>query len=190
MGKSEVARILRSEGIPVFDSDAEVHKLYDSKEGANLLRKLILEAIVNERVDRQILSARVLGNPDLLSDLEKKVHLEIRKRRDRFLADQKELGHAFAALDIPLLFETGSDNQADVVLVVSSKPETQLSRALARPGMTLEKLTMIMARQMPDAEKRERADFIIENNGSINDLQKSVLSVIDQLKRHEWNISK
>ena len=190
MGKSEVARILRSEGIAVFDSDAEVHKLYDSKEGADLIRRQIPEAVVNDRVDRQILSAQVLRDPKLLSYLEKKVHKEIRKRRDHFLIDQNKLGCDFAALDIPLLFETDSDKQVDVVLVVSSRPEIQLSRALARLGMTSEKLKLIMARQMPDVEKRKRADFIIENNGSLNDLKRSVLSVIDQLKRRDRNLSK
>lgn len=182
MGKSEVARILRSEGIAVFDSDAEVHRLYDSKEGAELVGSEIPKAVINDRVDRQILSACVLRDPTLLTKLEKKVHGEIKTRRNSFLAQQRHLGHELAALDIPLLYETGTEKDVDVVLVVSSNPEIQRARALARPGMTLEKLNMILARQMPDQEKRRRADFVVENNGTIDDLQKSVLSVIDQLK--------
>ena len=182
MGKSEVARILRSAGIAVFDSDAEVHGLYDSKEGAELVGSEVPEAVIDDRVDRQILSACVLRDPKLLPKLEKKVHGEIRTRRKSFLVQQQQLGRELAALDIPLLYETGAENDVDVVLVISSKPEIQRARALARPGMTLDKLNMIMTRQMPDQEKRRRADFVVENNGTIDDLLKSVLSVIDQLK--------
>lgn len=182
-GKSEVAKIFVSAGIPVFDSDAAVHELYASEQGIALVRQLIPEAIVEGRVDRQVMSKHLLGNQKLLAELEKQVHAKIRERRDAFLMKEKEKGCAFVVLDIPLLFETGTDKQVDVVIVVSSKPEVQQARALQRPGMSLEKLKMILARQMPDLEKRARADFIIENNGGLDDLRKSVLSIIAELKK-------
>jgi dephospho-CoA kinase len=182
-GKSEVAKILVSAGIPVFDSDASVHELYASEQGITLVRQLIPEAIVEGRVDRQVMSKHLLGNQKLLAELEKKVHAKIRERREAFLTSEKQKGCAFVTLDIPLLFETGADKQVDVTVVVSSTPEIQRARALQRPGMSPEKLKMILERQMPDQEKRSRADFVIENNGSLDDLKKSVLSIIAGLKR-------
>ena len=183
MGKSEVAQILRSIGIAVFDSDAEVHKFYESNDGVALINELIPPAIINGKVDRPTISAHVLKNPKLLSELEKHVHAEIRKRRDDFLASERQQAKEFAALDIPLLFETGAEKQVDVTLVVSSNPELQRARALARPGMTPEKLKMILARQMPDPEKRARADYVVENNGTKEELRSAVLSVIDQIRK-------
>lgn len=184
MGKSEVAKIFRSIGIPVFDSDAEVHALYDSRQGADLLIADAPEAIVDGRIDRKILSALVISDTTLLSRLEKKVHAEIRIRRNAFLKQAKQHGQKLAVIDVPLLFETGADNDVDTTLVVSSTAETQKARAMARPGMTQERFNMIMARQMPDVEKRARADCVIENNGSLADLKYSVENYIDQLKQN------
>jgi dephospho-CoA kinase len=186
-GKSEVAKILRSADIPVFDSDAEVHELYASKQGVELVRPLIPEATVNNRVDRKTITKYVLKDPNLLPLLEQQVHTEIRKRREAFLAKAKMQARPLVALDIPLLFEVGADKDVDVVLVVSSAPEIQSARALQRPAMTAEKLEMILDRQLPDLEKRKRADFVIENNGSLDELQKAVLAVIAELKKAKEN---
>ncbi len=183
MGKSEVAKILNSIGIPVFDSDAEVHKLYDSKKGADLIATMVPEAIVDGKVSRQILSTKVLADPQLLTRLERLVHAEIKTSRESFLDLNRKQGCEFAVLDIPLLFETGAEDPVDVVMVVSSTPEIQHERALSRPGMTPQKLAMILARQMPDLEKRKRADYIIENNGSKDELRQSVLSIIAELRK-------
>jgi dephospho-CoA kinase len=185
MGKSEVAKIFVSAGIPVFDSDAAVHELYASTQGIDIVRQLIPDAIVHGRVDRQVISKHLLANPKLLKELEKKVHAEIRQRREAFLDHEREQGRACVALDIPLLFETGADKEVEVVVVVSSTPEIQRTRALQRPGMGPEKFKMILDRQMPDLEKRNRADFVIENNGSLDDLRNSVQSMITELKKSD-----
>ncbi len=183
MGKSEVAKIFREHGIPVFDSDAEVHALYDSKQGADLLQDDVPEATRDGRVDRKIVTELVLRDAAVLSRLEKKVHAEIRFRRNAFLEKASARGAKLAVVDVPLLFETGTDKDVDVTLVVSSSVEIQRTRVFARPGMTQERFDMIIARQMPDAEKRARADHVIENNGSLVDLKKAVEIFIDQLKQ-------
>ena len=174
MGKSEAARYLASLGFPVFDSDAEVHKLYESKAGAELVRSIAPQAILQEKVDRPALSAIVLNNQALLNALEKLVHAEIRKRRIAFLSQARATKVKAAILDIPLLFETAAEVEVDRVIVVSAPPEIQRQRALARPGMTPERLQLILARQMPDAEKRRRADAIIDTSSTVQQMQKSL----------------
>jgi dephospho-CoA kinase len=183
MGKSEVAKIFCDHGIPVFDSDAEVHALYDSYHGADLLQDEVPEATRAGRVDRKIVTELVLRDATLLSRLEKKVHAEIRLRRNAFLKLVRKQGAGLTVIDVPLLFETGGDKDVDVTLVVSSSPENQRTRVFARPGMTQERLEMIMARQLPDAEKRRRADHVIENNGSLADLKKAVENFIHQVEQ-------
>lgn len=183
MGKSEVAHILRSMEIPVFDSDQEVHNFYASEEGQRLVAKLIPDAVVEGKVDRRILGIKVLANPSLLSELEATVHAEIKRRREHFLDRERKYGREYAALDIPLLFETGSEKAVDIVLVVSANPDIQLSRALARPGMTQEKFDAILARQLPNEEKRLRADYVIENNSSKADLKTQVYSIIEMIRK-------
>ena len=174
MGKSEAARYLASLGFPVFDSDAEVHKLYESKAGAELVRSIAPQAILQEKVDRPALSAIVLNNQALLNALEKLVHAEIRKRRIAFLSQARATKVKAAILDIPLLFETAAEVEVDRVIVVSAPPEIQRQRALARPGMTPERLQLILARQMPDAEKRRRGDAIIDTSSTVQQMQKSL----------------
>lgn len=174
MGKSEAARYLASLGFPVFDSDAEVHKLYESKAGAELVRSIAPQAILQEKVDRPALSAIVLNNQALLNALEKLVHAEIRKQRTAFLSQARATKVKAAILDIPLLFETAAEVEVDKVIVVSAPPEIQRQRALARPGMTPERLQLILARQMPDAEKRRRADAIIDTSSTVQQMQKSL----------------
>jgi dephospho-CoA kinase len=183
MGKSEVANVFRAHGIPVFDADRAVHDLYDSEAGARLVAPLAPEAVADGKVDRTILSRSVLADPTLLSRLEPLIHGEVRKIRDRFLDQARQEGRALVVIDIPLLFETNAEKGFDKVIVVSADADTQRQRALARPGMTKEKLEMIRARQMPDGEKRNRADIIIENSGSLADLQSRVTAIILDLQQ-------
>lgn len=183
MGKSEVAKIFRQRGFPVFDSDAEVHALYDSSQGAALLNGEVPEAMQEGRVDRKIVTERVMQDKDLLSRLEKKVHAEIRRRRLMFLADAEKHGAKIAVVDVPLLFETAADKEVDATIVVSSAAQIQKQRALARPGMTEERLDMILGRQMPDAEKRQRATYVIENNGTLDDLKRTTEKLVATLQQ-------
>jgi len=172
MGKSEAASYLASLGLPVFDSDAEVHLLYDSATGAALIKPLAPSAIRDGKVNRTILSSLVQQDPAFLSQLEKVVHREIRTRREVFLAKAKSGGAKAAILDIPLLYETGAETQVDRVIVISAPAELQRQRALARAGMSETRLNLILARQMPDAEKRKRADAVIENGSTVQHMQK------------------
>ncbi len=183
MGKSEVARIFRDEGIPVFDSDAEVHRLYDSAEGAALLSPLLPDAIIDGKVDRPALSRLVLGNPQQLEMLERIVHAEIARRRSVFLADAQQQGHGIVVLDVPLLFETEGQKQLDSTVVVSAPQDLQRQRALERPGMTEEKLNAILERQMSDAEKRRLANYVIINDGTREELRKNTLATLSNIKK-------
>jgi dephospho-CoA kinase len=182
MGKSEVARILVGEGLPLFDADKEVHALYDSTEGAELLQPLVPSAVKDGRVDRKKLSDHLVSSPDDLDPIEKVVHAEIARRRNLFLSEVKAQGHRFAVVDVPLLFEKGGDKDLDVTVVVSTPADQQRSRALARPGMTQARLEMILKRQMPDLEKRMRADYVIENSGTLQELHARTLTVLDAIK--------
>jgi len=177
MGKSEAAKYLASLGFPVFDSDSAVHKLYDSEQGAQLIRALAPGAIVDGKVDRSRLSELVLNNKALLGELEKRVHAEIQKRRNAFVDEARAAGAKAAILDIPLLFETGAEKHLDKVIVVSAPPDIQRARALARPGMTPERLDLILARQMSDAEKCKRATAVIDTSRTLAEMQKSLLTL-------------
>jgi dephospho-CoA kinase len=183
MGKSEVAQILEKQGLPVFDADREVHKLYDSKDGATLLAPHVPEAIHEGKVDRNLLTHIVMQEPEQLGRIEKIIHAEIALRREKFTVASRSNGHSIIVFDIPLLFEKNMEKSVDVTIVVSAREADQHKRALARPGMTLEKLAMIQNRQMPDHEKRKRADYIIENNGTLAQLAERTLAVLDQIKR-------
>lgn len=174
MGKSEAANYMKSLGFPVFDSDHEVHRLYDSEQGAALIGSLVPQAILLGKVDRQKLSAIVLHDETLLKTLEKCVHTEISKRRNMFLKQARASRAKAVVLDIPLLFETGAQKDIDKIIVVSASAEIQRQRALARPNMTPERLALILARQMPDAEKRRLADAVIDTSSTVQQMQKSL----------------
>jgi dephospho-CoA kinase len=170
-GKSEVAKLFSAAGIPVFDSDAAVHDLYVEKTTTDLLGKVFPEVIVDGKIDRQRLGQRVLGSLEDLKKLESLIHPLVRKRWKDFIVHWRKQNSPFVVLDIPLLYETGEDQELDYVIVVSASEDIQRKRAMARPGMTEDKFAHILARQMPDAEKRRRADFIIENSGSLENLR-------------------
>jgi len=173
-GKSEVAKLLSAAGIPVFDSDAEVHNLYTEKKTIGLIGRTFPEIVVDEKIERQLLGQRVLASPEDLKKLESLIHPLVKEKRKEFISRRRKQECPFVILDIPLLYETGQDRELDYVVVVSAGEEIQRKRAMARPGMTKEKLAGILARQMPDAEKRRRADFVVENSGTLENLRKQV----------------
>ena len=183
MGKSETARMFAAEGIPVLDADAEVHRLYDAGGAAVApLGRLVPEAIRNGKVDRAQLSAAIARDETLLPRIEAIVHPLVRARQQAFLADCRARGAAIAVLDIPLLFETGRDSEVDSVVVVTAPPEVQRARALARPGMTAEKLELILARQIPDAEKRRRADYLVDSAQGLQAARRQVAAILADIE--------
>lgn len=179
MGKTETAKMFAARGIPVFDSDAAVHELY-ARGGAAVtpLQSLVPEAISDGAVDRRKLAALVQAEPALLKQVEAIVHPLVKARQAAFLAAANKGAAKIAVLDIPLLFETGRTADVDVVIVVSAGPALQRERALARPGMTAEKLDFILSRQMPDDEKRARADYVIDTSESLAATAREVEHVI------------
>lgn len=182
MGKSETARMFAELGVPVFDSDTAVHELY-AKDGPAVapLRKAFPHAIVNDAVDRKALSGILTREPQRLAELEAIVHPLVRRAQEQFLARHRALKTPFVLLDIPLLFETRRERDVDVTVVVSAPADIQRARALSRPGMTPEKLATILARQMPDAEKRKRADFIVDSSQGLDHARNEVRHILQSL---------
>jgi len=178
MGKSETAKMFAARGIPVFDSDAAVHALY-APGGAAVepLNRLAPEAIIDGGVDRRKLAALVQSDPGLLAKVEAVVHPLVKAGQAAFLAEAERQSD-IALLDIPLLFETGREKDVDVIIVVSAGADQQRTRAMARPGMTSEKLDFILSRQLADAEKRARADYVINTSASLADTAREVDQVI------------
>jgi dephospho-CoA kinase len=181
MGKSVTAKMFREEGAPVFDADAEVHRLYAGK-AAPLIEAAFPGTTANGRVDRERLSAKVIGNTDALGKLENIVHPLVREARREFLAAARASGAKVAVLDIPLLFETAREEPIDKIVVVTAPAEMQKERALARKGMTEEKFTAILARQMPDAEKRKRADFVIDTSKGFAAARENVRAILREIE--------
>ncbi|MGB9142059.1 MAG: dephospho-CoA kinase [Aestuariivirga sp.] len=170
-GKSEVAKLFFIKGIPVFDSDAVVHDLCAEPATRNLIGTVFPEAIINGKIDRFLLARQVFGFPEELKKLEDLVHPLVRRKRNEFITHWQGQNCRYVILDIPLLFETGADREVDYTIVVSADEGIQKARAMARPGMTEEKLAHILKRQIPDMEKRARADFVIENSSSMEHLR-------------------
>lgn len=182
MGKSTVARMFAAEGVPVFDADAAVHRL-QGPGGALLaaIEAAFPGATGPEGVDRVRLGAQVFGNPPALGRLEGIVHPAVAEMRSEFL-----LEHARAPIilfDIPLLFEKGGESLVDLVVTVSAPAEIQRERVLSRPGMTAEKFARILALQVPDAEKRSRADHVIDTSGTLDQTRLAVAALVRQIKR-------
>ncbi len=164
MGKSTAAAAFKARDVPVFDADAEVHDLYRS-EAAEKIELAFAGTTSADGVDRVKLSAALAADPQGFSRLEAIVHPMVRDRQRAFLLKLHSAGSAIAVLEVPLLFEGGLDRAVDVIVVVSAGAEVQKSRVLARSNMAAEKLDAILARQMPDAEKRSRAHFVVDTNG-------------------------
>jgi len=186
MGKTQTAALFEVEGVPRYDADAAVHALYE-KGGAAVapIGALVPEAIVDGAVDRGILGQAVLKDADKLKQLEQIVHPLAGKSQMAFFAEQEQAKAEMVLLDIPLLFETGGDGFVDTVVVVSAPAELQRQRVLDRPGMTAERLDDILAKQMPDADKRARAEFVVDTSISVEDARRQVRDILTELKGRE-----
>ena len=182
MGKSETARIFSSLGIPVYDADASVHKLYESgKTGAIAIKKIFPEAISDDgSVDRKILGGIVVGNKTNIKKLEDTIHPLLKNDRLDFF--EKNINEKIVVLDIPLLFETKGESQVDYVVVVSTSDNIQKQRVLERPDMTEDKFEKILLSQMPNEVKCRKADFIIDTSISIDDAKKQVLNILKKIE--------
>ncbi len=182
MGKSATAKLFEAEGVPVADSDAIVHALYAGK-AVPLIEAAFPGSVTDGVVDRTKLSAHVISRPDVMKKLEAIIHPLVRQAQNEFLAEAKASGAEFAVLDIPLLFETHAESRVDRIVVVTAPENVQRTRVLARPGMTIEKFEAILARQMPDAEKRARADFVIDTSLGIETARDEVRTILAQLSK-------
>lgn len=191
MGKSETAKMFARLGVPVYDADAAVHALY-AKDGAAVapIAAVFPSAVIDGAVDRQELSRAVLGLPDEMKKLEAIVHPLVGRAQLEFLKKAQAEGHHAVVLDIPLLYETGGEKRVDVVVVVSAPYHVQEARVLARPGMDMAKFAAIHAKQVPDAEKRRRADFIIDTDNGLDHAFAQVKSVIAALRTREGKVIK
>ncbi|MEM7424706.1 MAG: dephospho-CoA kinase [Pseudomonadota bacterium] len=179
MGKSETARMFREAGVPVFDADEAVHALYArGGEGVVPVSAAFPDANVDGAIDRSILAELVLSDQTQLKRLEGIVHPLVQLKRRQFLSAAERSGQKLVVLDIPLLFETGAEGSVDRIVVVSAPSEIQRERALSRPGMTQEKFEAILAKQVPDEEKRERADFVVDSSQGLDFAERQVRDII------------
>jgi dephospho-CoA kinase len=189
MGKSVTAGFFAEAGVPVHDADAVVHRLYEG-EAVAAIEAAFPGTTADGKVDRAKLGARVLGDAAGLKRLEAIVHPLVHEAERRLLAEAQARGEKVAVLDIPLLFETGGDERVDAVVVVSAPAEVQRARVLERPGMTVEKLEAIMAKQMPDAEKRRRADFVVDTSKGFDAARAEVRAILAAVARMPKRINK
>lgn len=180
MGKSTTAAMFREAGVPVHDSDEAVHRLY-AGAAAPLVEAAFPGTLVDGVVDRNRLAARVLGDREAIRRLEAIVHPLVRADADAFLNLHRGAGARLVVLDIPLLFETNGRGRVDKVVVVSAPAETQRERVLARPGMTAEKFEAILSKQVPDAEKRAMADFVIDTGQGLDHARAAVVAIVAAL---------
>ena len=177
MGKSTTAKLFAEAGVPVYDADATVHKVYEG-EAVPAIEAAFPGTTADGKVDRARLSARVVQDPAAIRQLEQIVHPMLGAYHRKFLDDAERSGAPVAVVDVPLLFETGGDKRVDAVVVVTTSPETQRERLLARGTMTKEALDAILARQMPDAEKRKRADFVVDSGQGIEHARAQVRQIL------------
>jgi dephospho-CoA kinase len=182
MGKSTVAQMFAEEGAPAFISDDAVHALYAPGGSAvEPVGAAFPGVVVNGAIDRGALSAQVVNDGEAIQRLEAIVHPLVRQAQASFLQEQRDAGTAVVVLDIPLLFESGATRLVDKIVVVSAPAAVQRARVLARPGMTEEKFEALLARQVPDAEKRAQADFVIDTSGDFDATRTQVRAVLDVL---------
>ena len=182
MGKSTTAKLFEEAGVPVYDADAAVHKLYDG-EAAPAIEAAFPGTTANGRVDRAKLSARVVHDPVAMRRLEEVVHPMLGASRQKFFDDAEAAGAPVAIVDVPLLFETGGEKRVDAVVVVTTSPELQRERVLARGTMNQEKLEAILARQMPDAEKRKRADFVVDTSHGLEPVRAQITHILAEVAK-------
>lgn len=180
MGKTTTAKLFAAEGVLVADSDAIVHALYAGK-AASMIELAFPGTVENNVVDRDKLGAQVIGKPDAMKQLEAIIHPLVRQAQDDFLVKAKANGAKFAVLDIPLLFETNAQSRVDKIVVVTAPADVQRERVLARYGMTANKFEAILGRQMPDIEKRSRADFVIDTSLGVEAARQRVCEILTSL---------
>ena len=179
MGKSTTAKLFAEAGVPVYDADAAVHMLYEG-EAVPAIEAAFPGTTVDGKVDRNRLSARVVHDPAAIKRLEQIVHPMLSASRQKFMDDAERSGAPVAVVDVPLLFETGGEKRVDAVVVVTATPELQRQRILARDNMTSEKLDAILARQLPDAEKRGRADFVVDTSGGLDPVRLRIRDILNE----------
>jgi dephospho-CoA kinase len=185
MGKSTTAKLFAEAGVPVYDADAAVHQIYQG-EAAPAIEAAFPGTTIDGKVDRARLSAHVLHNPAAIRQLEQIVHPMLGASRQKFFGDAEAAGAPVVVVDVPLLFETGGEKRVDAVVVVTTTPEIQRERVLARGTMDDAKLDAILARQLPDAEKRKRADFVVDTSDGLDPVRiriKDILAEVVKMPR-------
>ncbi|MGY4574887.1 dephospho-CoA kinase [Bradyrhizobium sp. USDA 3256] len=180
MGKSTTAKLFMEAGVPVYDADAAVHQLYEG-EAAPAIEAAFPGTTAGGKVDRAKLSARVVHDPAAMKQLEQIVHPMLGASRQKFFADAEAAGNPIVVVDVPLLFETGGEKRVDAVVVVTTSPELQRERVLARGTMDVAKLDAIIAKQMPDAEKRKRADFIVDTSHGLDPVRARIRDILAEV---------
>ena len=187
MGKSAAAEHFARRGIPVFNADACVHRLYEGEAVEEI--EAAFPGVTREgRVDRKLLAEQVSGHPERLRRLESVVHPMVVKAEIDFLREEERNGARMAVLEIPLLFETGAEKRVDVTIVVSGPSTVQRERVLTRPGMTVEKLEHLLARQLSDKERRARADFVINSGTSLKEMHVDLDQLIESLQNRQGRV--
>jgi dephospho-CoA kinase len=182
MGKSTTAKLFAEAGVPVYDADAAVHMLYEG-EAVPTIEAAFPGTTTDGKVDRNKLSARVVHDSAAIKQLEQIVHPMLGASRQKFLDEAERSGAPVAVVDVPLLFETGGEKRVDAVVVVTTTPEIQRQRILARDNMTSEKLDAILARQLPDAEKRRRADFVVDTSHGLDPVRTRIRDILTEAVR-------
>ena len=177
MGKSTTAKLFAEAGVPVYDADAAVHQLYEG-EAALPIEAAFPGTTAGGKVDRAKLSARVVHDPAAIRRLEEIVHPMLGASRQKFFAEAEAAGAPVVVVDVPLLFETGGEKRVDAVVVVTTSPELQRERVLARGTMDEEKFNSILARQLPDAEKRKRADFVVDTSHGLDPVRARIRDIL------------
>ena len=179
MGKTTTAAMFGELGVPVWEADAAVHRLYGPvARGSIAISRLVPDAVSEAGVDRLALRSAIIADPDLLPRIETAIHPLVAADRAEFLDARRSEGAKLAICDIPLLFETGAENQFDKIVVVTAPAEIQRERVLTRPGMTAEIFDALLAKQMPDAEKRARADFVIDTGRGRDPVCRQVAEIV------------
>jgi dephospho-CoA kinase len=179
MGKSTTAKLFAEAGVPVYDADATVHKIYEG-EATSAIEAAFPGTTAQGKVDRAKLSAAVIHDRAAMRRLEQIVHPMLRSHHQKFLDEAEHSGAPVAVVDVPLLFETGGEKRVDAVVVVTTSADIQRERILSRENMTSEKLDALLARQMPDAEKRARADFLVDTSHGLEPVREQIRDILNQ----------
>ena len=187
MGKSAAAERFASHGIPVFNADLCVHQLYEG-EAVAAIEAAFPGVARGGKIDRKLLSEKIAGSPQRLRQLEAIVHPMVVAAEIDFLIEQEDKGEKLAVLEIPLLFETGAEKRIDVTVVLSAPASVQRERVLARPGMTVDKLEHLLARQLSDAERRTRADYVVDSGESLEDMHRALDKLIESLQNRQGRV--